>query len=211
VPTTLPAFWSAFAATASAIAAIVMVFIQRRNLLEAARPEIVLSNWSRSVVQAGTVHGDTVRFATIENVGRGPAFHVYINASRIVDNLPQVFMGTVQLPILPHGRAEHVRGDILLHWQNAPGESGRKHLPIQVVILCWDSRGYRHTTRYNMLAVEVGGNVTVDENIAPCVTLGTRTTHARSVRSLKSARFLKNACRRVPIARRFVPPDDPIW
>src|SRR5687767_151938 len=87
--------WSAVAASFSALSATVMVMIQRRNLLESVRPEIVLVGWGRKNWKMEKVDCEIVSFSHVKNVGRGPALHVYMNGSQIEENLPQAIMSTL--------------------------------------------------------------------------------------------------------------------
>ena len=178
--------WSAAAASFSALSAGLSLMINRRNLLDAARPELVLEEWSRTAEGAGDAAHEVLAFAAIRNVGRGPALHTVINCSRVSANRPEAAMGTVRIPILAANGRESVQGRILLWWKNVPAtERGGRHLPLAISILCWDSRGFRHETTYRLMAVELSPLIGVADAIAPGVGFGTRTTRARAVWSLQ--------------------------
>ena len=109
-----------------------------------------------------------------------------MNAAHLNENLPTAILPTVRLPILAANEMSNVNGEIAVWWKNVnPDAQGHKHLPITVVILCWDSRGMRHEIRYNLLAVESSTNVGMTDAIAPGVMLGTRTSVTRPVWLLK--------------------------
>ena len=88
-----PTIWSAVAASFAALSAVLMVFIQHRNLVESARPELVLAGWSRKVGQGEGAH-DVIAFQTIRNVGRGPALHLSLNAHHMTDNRSTAVMAS---------------------------------------------------------------------------------------------------------------------
>ena len=82
-PTLTAAIWAAIAATFSAISSLLIVLIQRRNLLESVKPELVLTGWERTPRGQGGSAQEVISFKTIRNVGRGPALHVILMASEI--------------------------------------------------------------------------------------------------------------------------------
>src|SRR5262245_47713927 len=65
-----PSFWSAIAATASAVTAMLAMRIQRRNLLESVRPELVLDRWTRT-----REPHDVIGVGVVRNVGKGVALN----------------------------------------------------------------------------------------------------------------------------------------
>ena len=195
MPSSAAAIWSAIAASFAALSSFLILLIQRRNLLESVRPELVLTDWNRRVEGEGDAAHDRISFQTIRNVGRGAALHIHLSAAHMNENRPTAILSTVRLPILAADEASKVNGEIVVWWKNVnPDAQGRKHLSITVVILCWDSRGMRHETRYSLFAVESSENVVVTDPIAPGVMLGSRTTTTRSIWLLK----LFERARRLP-------------
>jgi hypothetical protein len=175
------------------------MMIQRRNLLESVRPELVIPLWDRWKAKPGDLGCEVVSFRTIKNVGRGAALHIHLQAFHEVDNRPTIVLPTTRLPILAANEEISVDGEITLWWQNVePNDSGFKDLSINLSAFCIDARGMRHETRYDLHVVELGANVAVMDEIAPGVMLGSRTTTTRSVRFLR----LKANMRWFPI--RFV-------
>jgi hypothetical protein len=82
--------------------------------------------------------------------------------------------------------APALNGEIVLWWKNVPPEGDvTKFLAIPVVMYCWDSRGMRHETRYNLFAIESAKNTAIIDEIAPSVALTNRTTVSRMARTLK--------------------------
>jgi hypothetical protein len=67
--------WAAIAAGFSAFSSFLIMRIQRNNLIESVRPELVLIGWSRKPPGGPGAH-DTVSFMAIKNVGRGTAFNI---------------------------------------------------------------------------------------------------------------------------------------
>ncbi len=178
--------WSAAAASFSALSAALSVVINRRNLLDAARPELVLEGWSRSAEGVGEAAHEVLAFTTIRDVGRGPALHAAISCFYESASKPEAVMGTVRVPIVAPTGSESVEGRILLWWKNvAQGSRGHRPLPIVVSILCWDSRGFRHETTYRLMAVELSPTVGIADSIAPGIGFGTRTTRVKAVWRLK--------------------------
>lgn len=186
-----PAFWSAIAATCSAIAAITMVIIQRRNLLESVRPELILGGWTRREEGDGETWHEVIGFDSIRNVGRGAALEVTIFSEL---STPVTSVGPpIYLPILPAGDTLRVEGHVLLWWQNVADviDEQTKMLVIPVAVSSWDTRDMRHETVYRLLVLggrpasvhafaqpgEGGGGKTAILNfIAPGIILGQRRT-----------------------------------
>jgi len=71
------AFWSAIAATFAAASSFLIYRTQVKNLRYSARPDIVLSNWTRTITQNGD--NDKISFSEVENIGNGTAEHIYIS------------------------------------------------------------------------------------------------------------------------------------
>jgi hypothetical protein len=192
LPDNVAAFWSAVAASFAALSSFLIMLIQRRTLLESARPELVLIGWSRKPVGKGDAAHELLTFQTIKNVGRGTALHVHFQCFMDRDNYPLYMMSTLRLPILASNETAEMDGAISLWWKNVRTESVR-HMPVLITIWCWDSRGRRHETRYNLFVVEqVSGAMTFGgDTITPGVTLTTRTTTTRPVWWLKFIGKLK--------------------
>jgi hypothetical protein len=183
---TTAAFWSAIAASCAALSSFLTMLIQRRNLLESVRPELVIPVWDRREAENGDLAYEVVSFPTIKNVGRGVALHIHLQASHRVDNRPTVVLQSIRLPILAANEEIPVDGKIILWWENVePNDRGFKHLSINLSIFCVDARGMRHETRYDLLVVELGPSVGVTDEIAPGVMLASRTTITRSMRWLR--------------------------
>jgi len=187
--------WSAIAACFAAISSLLMMGIQRANLMEAARPEIVLTHWTRSMEGRGEAAHEIITFKTIKNVGHGAAFTLIINAADIKNKRPLTLFSTIRLPVLAANESVDINGKISIWLKNVePDDSGFKLLQFPIEIFCWDSRGRRHQTQYNLSVAELSGNVFLDNEIAPGVSLGNRTTTVRSVWFLK----MLDALRRIP-------------
>ncbi len=183
MPSSFPAFWSAFAATCSAIAAMSILLIQRWSFLESARPELVLTDWSRRKKGEGVAANDVIGFQTIRNVGRGAALHITLNASsQMNENRPTSLVPTRWVSILAANEVNDINGEIQVVWGNVnPSDAGFKLLRITIRILCMDSRGRHHETRYILSAVESSTTSLIygGDPIAPGV-IATRTTSSIS-------------------------------
>lgn len=182
MPNPEAATWSAVAAIFSAISSFLVMLIQRRNLLESVRPELVLVGWSRETRGEGESAHEVISFKTVRNVGRGAALNVFVNASRIKDNRPEAFLATIRVPILAVNEENDVNGEITVWWKNVkPDAQGNKFLPITITIWYWDSRSMRHEKTYCLFAVELNSRVGVSDDIAPGVMLGQRKTKTEPV------------------------------
>lgn len=127
MPSTAAAIWSAVAASFAALSSVLIMMIQRRNLLESARPELVLIGWSRQACGQGDAAHEILGFERIKNVGRGPALHIVLNSSQIANNRPTAAMSTLRLPILAPNEESPIDGRISLWWKNVePNREGHK-------------------------------------------------------------------------------------
>lgn len=190
------AFWSAVAASFAALSSFLIFLIQRRNLLESVRPELILAEWTRTSEN----QVDVIGFQALSNVGRGAALHLNVHAYEARDNTPVAVMSNVRRPILAVNESANVEGRIIVWWKNVEARDGSKLLNITIQIFCLDSRGMRHETKYSLLARELSSPVVfADDEIAPGVVLATRTTTTRAVWVLKLRRKLA----RVPGFRRL--------
>lgn len=198
-----PVIWSAIAASLAAVAALVMMLIQRQNLRESIRPELVLDGWSHITAGQGSSAYDIIAFQTVRNVGQGAALHINLDCHHEIDNYPTAGMSTRRLAILAPGESHNLNGEIIVYWKNVSGDSGSKSLSITVKILCWNSRSVVHETLYKLRAVELAAQATVQNPIAPGVLLTTRTptapalwvrrTLGQRLRLEGFARFVKRA------------------
>jgi hypothetical protein len=106
-------------------------------------------------------------------------------------NGPAAMMGTIRIPIVASGSTQEAEGRIILWWKNARAYP-EKFIPIKLQIYCWDTRGMRHETKYELMAAELGSNVLVVPDIAPGVSFGRRHTIIRPAWRIKlSARLQK--------------------
>lgn len=194
------AIWSAVAATFAAISSISIMLIQRRNLIESVRPELVLTGWTRRTVGEGEAAHEVISFQTIKNLGRGPALNIHLASFHEVNSRPTAVLSTIRLPILGTNESGALNGEITLWWKNVEADTpGFKYLHITVTIFCLDSRSVRHETRYALFAAEPMEHPMGSELIAPGVALSNRTTTTTTVRWLKLVRCFK----RIPFVGRF--------
>lgn len=181
--------WSAVAASFSAIAALTIMYINRRNMIDSATPEIVINGWNRELKKIGDKEYDCLTFSKILNAGRGTAFHLYINATNIKNNLPLTFSSTEHISIIPSGKEVDIEGEITLVWKNV---NEHRLLPIEISIYSLSSKAYRYHTIYRLLAVEsnknhilVGGSI-----VAPGIMLTQRNTISQPMWKLKVNGYL---------------------
>lgn len=181
--------WSAVAASFSAIAALTIMYINRRNLIDSATPEIVIDGWNRELKKIGNKEYDVLTFSKILNTGRGSALHVFINATNISNNLPLTSFSTERISIIPPGKEVNIKGEITLWWKNVD-----KHglLPMKISISSLSSKGYHYDTIYRLTAVELNKNLMLAGGgvVAPGIMLIQRKTISRPVWKLKVNGYL---------------------
>jgi hypothetical protein len=175
-PTMWPAIWSAVAATFSAATAVLALLVNRSNVREAIRPELVITKWGRKA------EGDDVGIVgvlAIKNIGRGAAFNIY-STCKTDTEFPAARMPTFILPVLAVGDSHLVDGSIYIHWSNVPDMGGFKILPIDLIFNYSDARGAFYGTVYQLCVEDdaaethLVGGITV----APGVTIHSRSTKA---------------------------------
>jgi hypothetical protein len=196
------AAWSAIAASFSALAALLTYGIHRRNLLDAARPELVLDAWTRESTRTGL---DGVKIGKIKNIGRGPAFHPVVRCWHQSNQRPTAVMSSVRLSVLGPGESVDLQGEITIIWQNFEPWSGTRIAGLKVVILAWDARGYRHETTYRLSVFETSDQTIAGTTmVAPGVSILHRVSKSRPVWLLKTIGILK----RTPVLRRLFARQD---
>lgn len=194
------AIWSAIAAFCAALCSFLIFLIQRRNLIESVRPELVLIGWTRKQEGEGDNVHEVIGFQSIKNVGRGVALHVNIGAFDQTDFLPITVSATKRLPVLAVNDSVEVNSRILVWWQNVKSRNSaesHKYVSVTIPILCWDSRGLRYETRYNLFVIPLSRNIGLGEEIAPGVALTNRTVTTKAPWLLKSRKQF-NQARRLP-------------
>ena len=176
MPTNATAIWAALAATFSALSSFLIWRVQRLNLFESARPELILAGWSRGPESVGGAERDVIRFQTILNGGKGAAFHVYVTLHQ--PDLTMVGFSTINVPILPANQESDVYGKIRVWWEAVrPDQHGDRSLRIALSIQCLDARGMHHETRYELVAITGAGDIIVGRSkVAEGVWLMSRET-----------------------------------
>lgn len=140
------ALWSAVAATSSAVTALLVWRIQRQNLVDAVRPEIVLAKLSRKPKTVNGITYDTVLLESIRNIGRGNAFSVILNC---MDGEKNTFWsGTRNFMAIASNQEIEINQDIILSWSNVNGgPSNHKKILLPFEVYCWDLKGNRHCAK----------------------------------------------------------------
>jgi hypothetical protein len=119
-----PVFYSAIAAFFSACAAWTPVMIHRRNAFDAAKPDLVLAEWSRKTRATGL---EVIHIGKLKNVGKGHALHaVFVTPFK---NPPRVGITTERLSIISPGEVKDIGWEVVPMWSQATdGANGTKHL-----------------------------------------------------------------------------------
>lgn len=196
----LPAIWSAVAASFAALSSFLLMRIHRLNRLESARPELILTEWTRTTRGQSDSEHDVISFQAIRNAGRGPALHIHLNAEESRGKFLIAVMSSLRLAILAPGDREQIDGEIIVWWKNVkPVDAGHRFASITIDIMCWDTVGRRHETSYRLLVAEERTSMIMSDAIAPNVYLTSRTTKATPVWRLK----LSTRLARTPGLRRL--------
>ena len=176
------ATWSAIAAIFSAIAAILLLRIERLSFQHSARPEIVITGWKRD----SSADRDKILFSAVENVGVGSALYVHINAhSDTKDGRPMIAMSTIQESLISSSNKVNVNGEMLIWWENVPDYPGGRSVPVNIKIYCWDTTGIRYFTSYSLNIFELPNNTHLINEVAPGVMLGRRSVKTEAVWMLR--------------------------
>jgi len=181
--------WSAVAATCSAIAALSILKIQHDNMIDAARPEIVLDGWKRNPRKVGDDSFDKISIGKVINVGNGTALHMSMNFDdAIYKGSPIAGTTMSRISIIPKDEKVDFEGELLLWWNNVESKiNDFKYMSVKLKVYCLCSKGYRYETTYNLMIGEntekfiVGGM----ESLAPGVMLGVRSTTRTPIWRLK--------------------------
>lgn len=189
--TNIPAAgWAAIAAGLSAVSALMMLKVQRRNLFESVKPELIIEGWDRKVRSVEHDH-EVLTFKAIRNVGKGPALHVFASSSAKGEDLPVGIMNLIRVPIIAPCETHEAIGEIELRWKNVESTEGFKYVSVDVTILAWDSHHRRHETVYNLLVDHGEHGITSGSDIAPNVTLTDRRVRVRRPWTLRLEGRLK--------------------
>jgi hypothetical protein len=203
MPNSVPEIWSAVAASFAALSSFLVMLIQRRNLLESARPELILLGWNRGKTSISDSMFDVITVKSIQNVGKGPSINIIMNTSDINQGKEKLeaSLSTQYIPILAAGAIEDINGEIMLYWENLDADpQGRRHMSIEIEIICWDSRGIRHQTYYGLIVGEHPNSIHMSYPAAPGVMVAGRRTRTTSVWWLKILSKLNRLRMRNPAA-----------
>jgi hypothetical protein len=177
------ATWSVIAVTISATAAFFAALssfliwrIQRSNLLESVRPELVITGWGREQHGEGDNAYEVIKFTEVRNVGKGPALHVHMDCMHIENNFPQAVMSTARYPIIVQNETQEMKAEIIVYWKNVKEEDGGRFLFITITIFYWDVRDIRHETTYHLFVTNPPMFCAAAEELSPGVSLTTRQT-----------------------------------
>jgi len=200
-PSTFASIGSAVAALFSAIAALSIMFIHRRNSIDAASPEIVIEGWNRETKKNGKTKTDVLTYTKISNVGKGPALHICINASIIINKKPLAVSSTENFPIIPAGKEIYHRGEILMFWENISDVYEDGLFRLEIKITCWSTKNYRYDTTYELFLGNFNRQIVMANatNVAPYAWLTTRTSKSYPIWKLKMGRYFS----KLPVVGQF--------
>jgi hypothetical protein len=170
--------YAAIAAVAAAIAAWLSFLQQRRSHLAQTAPELVLADFDADLT--GPQWRVSVR--TIQNIGEGPASHVFMTfyaTSRWAGAV--AFGGATPVPIIASGRAVTTDGHAEIPRPSAADRVGLRKL--EIAVCGWDTNNRRHDFIHEFYLTQgaLGGCQTV----APGLYLCRRYRRIRSVYALR--------------------------
>lgn len=169
-------FWAAIAASFSAITSILILLTQKAKLQEDVRPEMLLTGWSREDQQMAGQPFTKLRIQHLENVGRGSALHLYINAFELADDgRPIAISSTRMIDHLPPRGKFVLNQDVSIYWNNISAQvGGGKCCVTKVLVSAHDTLGKCiHVTTYELMVMELREAFFTTEPVAPGV-LATR-------------------------------------
>lgn len=188
------AWWSAIAATFSAVSAVIVMRIQRRNYLESVRPELVISAWSAHNDSHGATGPSIFRLEVIRNVGRGPAFQVcaFDVTGKKGRSLGGLAFADEMVPVLASGESHATKWEIYLDWRRANTfNETMQTMGVEMELVCWDREPSRHRTKYSFFLQRQRLEGRDDQWTPIDVRLGFRTTTSEKVWWLKFTRTPK--------------------
>jgi hypothetical protein len=152
--TNFAAIWSAVAATFSAASALVMVLIHRRNMLDAARPELVITGWKITTKKDHEQKTyEVIGFDKVRNVGKGAALGAVVKCNLVLEKDELAIGGpSLMLPIMAAGDEHDVSDGSVqfeIHWHRLKSDLHSTHLHVE--LLSHDAQGIRHSTIYYLL------------------------------------------------------------
>jgi len=200
-PIIFPSIWAAIAATFAAISSFLIMLAQRRNLLESAKPELVLYEWERENRGKGESFHEVIKFKKIKNVGRGIALHCYFMGYKEKDKKPISTVSALAQAVIASNELIEINGEIIIWWKNAENNRALgKYIIAPVSILSWDSIGYRHLTKYTLFIYENKAMNMNPKQIAPGIEMLSRTTKSQAVWFLK----IKKRVRKIPLLGKMI-------
>ncbi len=164
------------------------MLIQRRNLLESVKPELVITEWTEPEplrTEAAVPRGFT--FSGIKNVGKGPALRVIVNASDEDGSIGTVIATTLMEQIIVAGDSSEKTGRVTIRWESITKRGiGDRYVFPRIRLLYWDTRNIRHEVVYILMATERPAAAGVDGlEVIPGIEMNGRYTTSRAVWLLK--------------------------
>jgi hypothetical protein len=146
---THPAFWSAIAAFGSLATTFMVMLIERRNLIESVRPELVLTGLDRSIEGKNQSTREFIHFKGIKNVGRGVAMQAIVSCDNVNSEGKSLASGGSGLiPVVAVNEEVEADCEFSIWWNNVT--DNQKFMVVKIVILYWDVAGMRYETTYHV-------------------------------------------------------------
>jgi hypothetical protein len=176
-----PGWISAFVSFASAVTSVVAMLINRRNVHESVRPDLVLDEWQLINDEGDDEPKAVISIGSIRNLGRGPARNIWLEL--LVENKysANTLFSYSKIIHLHPGEKRDLAGRGTFLWQDglvSLDENTKKpilrliHLVLRVCY--WDNFGYMHDLRYKLRLCSTGLVFHGTERLAPGLGLVSR-------------------------------------
>ena len=152
------AAFSAIAAFVAAVTGVLNLRIQRRNIVEAVRPELVPLGWARAGIEERLYDFDdeseTVKFSKIRNVGKGAAYDIRFGSrySNVDAPIPRYSLGRKFIPSIAPGEIVEVHSDSWIDWAEimASDNYGSKTATLHVMFTYVDTMNLQYRNNYQL-------------------------------------------------------------
>jgi hypothetical protein len=176
--------WAAVAATFSALTAMLLMLIQRRNLLESVTPVLVLTGWEREHRGEGEKACEVLTMKAIRNVGRGVALNIMINSPNATGSLSNYVFSATCIPVLAPNETYEMNREMIIYSKTVQSFSEQYPLTaFDVRLSCKDSAEREHVTTYRLIIAHPAHQELIRNPVGPGVEIQSRWTTIQAPRS----------------------------
>jgi hypothetical protein len=201
MPTNYTAIWAAVAASFSALSAFLVMRIQKQNLMESVRPDLLPMEWVRPFKMFGAVT-EIIGFRKIRNVGRGTAFNIAISGKYQKmppdGGLPTVAVNYCSLLLVGVNEMADINGEVWIHWNQAETSQGIKAVMFTMTIDYTDVRDVLYHTEYRVVAFhgETTPRSPAASNLAPGLSSNARHTTKKPMWRVNMEKKIQNVSKK---------------